>query len=127
MVEEIQLGPAIQGSAKADNNAESASFDLELLGVPSEAWRTIFNARLVDKAKVSFERRAPGRPSMLLRVVCSAPSEVPQILALLGRAVSDTNNELVQRDERRTKERDLQTARRSELERAVNEALTKVV
>jgi hypothetical protein len=127
MIEEIHLGPAIQGSAKADNNAESASFDLELLGVPSEAWRTAFNARLVDQVRVSFERRAPGRPAMLLRVICNAPGEVQQILSLVSRAVAETNSELVQRDEKRTRERDVQTAKRSELERAVNEALTKVV
>jgi hypothetical protein len=127
MAEEIHLGPAIQGSARADTNAESASFDLELLGAPSDAWRTEFNARLAEKVRATFERKAPGRPAMVLRVVCNGPHEVKEILSLLSRTVTETNAEMVRRDEKRTRERDQQTAKRAELERAINAELSKIV
>ena len=127
MAEEIHLGPAIQGSARADTNAESASFDLELLGAPSDAWRTEFNARLAEKVRVTFERRAPGRSAMALRVVCSGPAEVKEMLALLSRAVTETNAEMVRRDEKRTRDRVQQAAKRGLLEQAINAELSRLV
>jgi hypothetical protein len=127
MAEEIHLGPAIQGSARADNNAETASFDLELLGAPSEAWRTEFNLRLADGVRATFERKAPGRPAMLLRVVCSAAEQVKEILSLLNAAVTEANAEMVRRDEKRTRARDEQAAKRADLEQSINAELTKLV
>lgn len=127
MAEEIHLGPAIQGSARADTKAESASFDLELLGAPSEGWRAEFNARLAGGAPVTFERRAAGRAAMALRVVCSGPSQVPGILVLLKKAVAETNGEMVRREEKRNSDRNEQAAKRADLERALNAELTKIV
>jgi hypothetical protein len=127
MAEEIHLGPAIQGSARADTKAESATFDLELLGAPSEGWRAEFNVRFAGGAPVTFERRAAGRAAMALRVVCSGPSAVPGILQLLRKAVADTNGEMVRREEKRTLDRNEQAAKRDELERAVNAELVKLV
>ena len=126
MAEEIHLGPPIQGSARADNDAQSASFDLELLGTPSEAWRTEFHAKLAGQERATFERKAPGRPAMVLRVTCRAPEEVKVTLQMLDRAVTETNAEMVSREEKRNNERNLQTARRVELERAFNDELAKL-
>jgi hypothetical protein len=127
MAEEIHLGPPIQGSARADNDAQSAFFDLELLGVPTEAWRTEFAIRLAGQQRATFERRAPGRPAMVLRVVCSAPEQVKETLPTLNRAVRETNLEMVAREEKRTIERNQKAAKRADLERAFNEELTKLV
>ena len=123
MAEEIHLGPAIQGSARADTKAESASFDLELIGAPSEGWRAEFNTRLAGGAQVTFERRAAGRAAMALRVTCSGPSAIKGILQILNRTAQDTNAEMVRREEKRTLERNEQTAKREELERAINAEL----
>lgn len=127
MAEEIHLGPAIQGSARADTKAESASFDLELLGAPSEGWRAEFNARLAGGAPVTFERRTAGRAAMALRIVCSGPSKVPGILDLLKKVVAETNGEMVRREEKRNADRNEQAAKRDELERAMNAELAKIV
>jgi hypothetical protein len=127
MAEEIHLGPAIQGSARSDNDAKSASFDLELLGAPSEAWRAEFNVRLASAVPVSFERRAAGRAAMALRVVCNGPDDVQRILQTLKGCVTDTNSEMVRREEKRNTERNEKAARRDELERAVNAELAKIV
>ena len=127
MAEEIQLGSAIRDSARADTNAESATFELELLGAPSEGWRAEFNVQLAGGARVSFERRAAGRAAMALRVVCSGPSTVPGILQLLRKAVAGTNGEMVRREEKRTLDRNEQAAKRDELERAINAELAKIM
>ncbi len=126
MAEEIHLGPPIQGSAKADTNAESAFFDLELLGSPSDAWRTEFNRRLGGTPRATFERRTIGKAAMVLRVVCNAPEDISRTLPSLNRVVTETNSEMVSREEKRTLERNQQQAKRSELERAFNEELLKL-
>jgi hypothetical protein len=127
MAEEVQLGPAIQGSARSDTKAESASFELELLGVPSEGWRAEFNTLLAGGATVTFERRAPGRAAMALRVVCSGPSSVAESVRLLTRVVQETNGAMLRREEKRNADRNEQAAKRNDLERAVNAELAKLV
>src|SRR5688500_12733877 len=102
MAEEIHLGPPIQGSAKADAKAENAVFDLELLGTPSEAWRTEFALKLAGKQRTTFERRSAGRPAMVLRVTCSGADDVRGSLPVLNRAVTETNAEMVLREDKRT-------------------------
>ncbi|RYZ03087.1 MAG: hypothetical protein EOO73_29665 [Myxococcales bacterium] len=126
MAEEVQLGPAIQGSARADTKAESATFELELQGVPSEGWRAEFTSLLAGGANVTFERRAPGRPAMALRVVCGSPSAVAEVVRLLTRVVGETNAAMQRREEKRNADRNEQSAKRSELERAVNAELAKL-
>lgn len=127
MAEEVHLGPAIQGSARSDTKAESASFELELLGVPSEAWRAEFTTLLAGGVPVTFERRAPGRAAMALRVVCSGPSAVAEVLQLLTRVVAETNAGMLRREEKRNADRTAQAAKRDELERAMNAELAKLV
>lgn len=126
MAEEVHLGPAVQGSARSDTKAESASFELELVGVPTEGWRTEFSALLAGGATVTFERRAPGRPAMSLRVVCSDPSAVAESVRLLTRVVAETNGAMLRREEKRNADRNEQAAKRNELERAVNAELAKL-
>ena len=126
MAEAIQLGSVVHGSAKASTNADSASFDVELSGPPSEAWRTEFATRLVSGGvSCTFVQRTPGRADQLLRIVCSAPEEVKQILPKVTRAVADTNAEMAQREDKRAKERTEKADKRAELERAINEELSK--
>jgi hypothetical protein len=126
MAEEIHLGPPIQGSAKADAKAESAVFDLELLGTPSEAWRTEFTLKLAGKQRATFERRTAGRPAMVLRVTCSGAEDVRGSLPTLNLAVTETNAEMVLREDKRTADRNQQEAKRIELERAINDELSKL-
>ena len=126
MAEEIHLGPPIQGSAKADAKAENAVFDLELLGTPSEAWRTEFTLRLAGKQRTTFERRTVGRPAMVLRVTCRGPEEVRGALPMLNRALTETNAEMALREDKRTNERNHQEAKRVELERSINDELSKL-
>ena len=126
MAEEIHLGPPIQGSAKADAKAESAVFDLELLGTPSEAWRTEFTLRLGGTQRTTFERRTAGRPAMVLRVTCNGPTDVRDTLPMLNRAVTETNAAMVLREDKRTADRNQQEAKREELERAINDELSKL-
>jgi hypothetical protein len=126
MAEEIHLGPPIQGSAKADAKAENAVFDLELLGTPSEAWRTEFMLKLAGKQRATFERRSAGRPAMVLRVTCSGADDVRGSLPVLNRAVTEANAEMLLREDKRTTDRNQQEAKRVELERAINDELTKL-
>ena len=126
MAEEIHLGPAIQGSARADTKAETASFELELLGAPSEGWRAEFNTKVAGAVGVTFERRAAGRSAMALRVTCSGAEAVTATVQLIRQAVTDTNLEMVRREEKRTLDRNEQQAKRDELERAINAELMKI-
>jgi hypothetical protein len=127
MAEEIHLGRAIPGSARSDNDATSASFDLELVGAPSEAWRTEFSLRLAAAVPVTFERRAAGRAAMALRVGCNGPDDVPGIVQTLKRTVAETNAEMVKREEKRNADRNEKAAKRDALERALNAELEKIV
>ncbi len=126
MAEEIHLGPAIQGSARADTKAETATFELELLGTPSETWRAEFNTKTAGTVQVTFERRAAGRAAMALRVICSGSEAVTGTVQALRQAVTDTNLEMVRREEKRTLDRNEQQAKRDELERAINAELMKI-
>ena len=63
---------------------------------------------------------------MVLRITCNGPDEVRGTLPMLNRAVTETNAEMVKREAKRTTERNLQEAKREELEKAINDELSKL-